>query len=180
MAINDLLKLLRGKNIPNLPLDARTLLSSNTSKVEVIEVPPGQYWHYGAGKSLSSILENSEILPECVSLTIGIDGIPISKCSKSQFWPILARIEHSNTFVIGLYCGTSKPESPEKFLRPFVDEMKKLIANGINIKNKHIQIKVLCFICDAPAKAFITCTKSHNAYFGCGKCTLCRRQLLSY
>lgn len=171
-AINDLLKIMREKNIKNLPLDARTLLSSNTDKVETISVPPGEYWHYGAKRALKAILQNKILLPKCLYLSIGIDGVPISKSSKSQFWPILGRIKNSKPFIIGIYCGAAKPKCPNLFLKMFVEEMNDLILNGIEIRNCIINVKLLCFICDAPAKSFITCTKSHNAYFGCGKCCI--------
>lgn len=29
---------------------------------------------------------------------------------------------------------------------------------------------IRAIICDSLAKSFVTCTKSHNALFGCGKC----------
>lgn len=28
------------------------------------------------------------------------------------------------------------------------------------------------FICDAPARAFLKCTKGHNAYYACERCTI--------
>jgi len=36
--------------------------------------------------------------------------------------------------------------------------------------NKSYLVTIRAIICDAPAKSFITATKGHNAYFGCGKC----------
>jgi len=33
-----------------------------------------------------------------------------------------------------------------------------------------IPFKIACYICDAPAKAYICCIKNHTGYYGCGKC----------
>lgn len=66
--------------------------------------------------------------------------------------------------VIGIYCGYGKPRNIKDFLQPFVDEMKKLLVNGVRIyENNHseikktgkIDVKIKCFICDSPARAFV-------------------------
>lgn len=57
-------------------------------------------------------------------------------------------------FVVGIWCGEGKPNVNE-FLRNFVDELKLLLASGISIRNFVIQIKILGFICDTPARSFV-------------------------
>ncbi|XP_029159520.1 uncharacterized protein LOC114931568 [Nylanderia fulva] len=49
--------------------------------------------------------------------------------------------------------------------------MENIAKNGINVNGKVITVILNTIICDAPAKAYITCTKYHTGYFGCGKCT---------
>lgn len=81
----------------------------------------------------NTLTENLEILP----LTINIDGLPLSKSSKSQFWPILMSIdllEISEPFIVGIYHGLKKPESVMDFLNLFVEEYLFLRENGITIK----------------------------------------------
>lgn len=55
-----------------------------------------------------------EDIPPTIEILINIDGIPISKSSGDQFWPILGKIgngRNQKVFTIGLYCGIAKPES---------------------------------------------------------------------
>jgi len=37
-------------------------------------------------------------------------------------------------------------------------------------ENQLLALSVKGFICDAPARAFIKCIKSHSGYYGCEKC----------
>ena len=41
---------------------------------------------------------------------------------------------------------------------------------GIQIENTVYVVRVSCFICNAPARAFVKKTKSHSGYGGCDKC----------
>jgi hypothetical protein len=105
-----------------------------------------------------------------ISLKIGIDGLPISKSSNLQFWPILGKVDQSltnNVFVISLFYGASKPQCLESFLQPFVEEMEDLESNGILFNGIIYTIRISRIIADAPARSFIKGVKSHNAYFGC-------------
>lgn len=36
--------------------------------------------------------------------------------------------------------------------------------------NQMFTVTIRTIICNSPARSFITCTKSHNGYFGCRKC----------
>lgn len=67
------------------------------------------YWHYGLEKALRRMLQVAENIPEKVSLNFNIDGIPISKSSSIQFWPILFDVDELPYIppgAIGIYCGT--------------------------------------------------------------------------
>lgn len=53
--------------------------------------------------------------------------------------------------------------------------MPKIIYNilrntGLIIGEKRYIVQIRSVICDNPARAFVTYVKSHNGYFGCGKC----------
>lgn len=43
----------------------------------------------------------------------------------------------------------------EGFLRQFVDEMKSLYENGINVGDTNVAVTIRCFILDTPARAHI-------------------------
>ena len=176
--VDRLLKIM--KHIPdhanlNLPDSCRTLLKT-VRKTPLTEVPPGHFFYLGICESLKSALKKQKIKlrhGEVLHLLIGIDGIPISRSSGSQFWPILCLIRYksgSKPFLIGIYHGYQKPEDVNLFLSDFTREMLSLQETGMLYDDKVIQITIDAFICDAPAKAFITSIKSHSGYFGCSKC----------
>ena len=59
-----------------------------------------------------------------IYLQINIDGLPLFKSTKEQFWLILARINQLNVntpFIVGMYCGNNKPESIEDYLFHFIE-----------------------------------------------------------
>lgn len=62
---------------------------------------------------------------------------------------------HIRPMTIAVWCGTTKPNNLNEFLSPLVNEMKDLLANPIEINNHAIIVKIRCFICDTPARAFI-------------------------
>lgn len=72
-------------------------------------------------------------------------------------------------FVIGIFCGNSKPLDLEQYLSYFVQEVASL-ERGFEVAGKNFTFKIDCFICDAPARSFIKNIKGHNGYFGCEHC----------
>ncbi|EFN87600.1 hypothetical protein EAI_11775, partial [Harpegnathos saltator] len=99
-----------------------------------------------------------------------IDGLPLFRSSNIQFWPILGLIKsftQNIPFTIGIFCGTSKPMSLEKFLDNFINELHNLLEEGIEFNNKTYREEVHSFVCDAPAKAYLKIIKSHGGYSSC-------------
>ncbi|XP_072142708.1 uncharacterized protein [Dermacentor andersoni] len=116
---------------------------------------------------------NLSLVSQNIALFFYIDGLPLSKSSLSQFWPILAStsdIPGSGVFLVGCYHGNQKPSSLADFLGPLVKDLLHLLDNGLQVHGKPVTISVKGFICDAPARAFILGTKLHSGYYGCGKC----------
>jgi len=117
----------------DLPTDPRTLLNTPRS-TEIRNINFGQYWHYGLKKGLINFLnKNAQIQSNKIELMIGVDGLPISKSSGSQLWPILGSVIGFNeVFIIGIYHSYSKkPEKSSEFLEYFVDEAKELVNSGL-------------------------------------------------
>lgn len=178
--LNSLLRLLKKHScFKNLPTDSRTLLLTPKS-YEIKSVLPGQYFHFGLEKSISDILKTTRIKQSInfsnknlLKLQINIDGIPLTKSSGSQFWPILGSLDcYTETpFIIGIYHGLKKPECSNMFLEDFVVEARNMIQNGMCVMNKMFDMELSCVICDAPAKAFVKKVKGHTGYFGCDRCT---------
>lgn len=75
------------------------------------------------------------------------------------------------TFPHSIDCGYIQAIEPKmnEFFNETIIEFNNLI-NGININEEHFEVKLLCVICDAPAKALVKCVKQFSGYFGCDKC----------
>lgn len=173
MALSNLLKLLK-PHFPNLPLDARTLLKTPRNTLTRL-MDPGEFYYFGLEKQIIKLLQKqyeafSKPIISC-ELLVNVDGLPISKSSGSQLYPILISLFSSKfVAVVGLYHGYEKPKESNDLLKEFVDEAINLSNNGVCFMNTTIPFKIKGFICDAPAKSFVRYTKGHNAYNSCTKC----------
>lgn len=158
-----------------LPRTYRTLLKT-PRKVNLEIMNPGKYFHLGLPEGLAESLELDQINPSTireVGIFVNVDGVPVSKSSRSDFWPILGRIcspFSGRPFEIGVYHGVGKPDNFNSFLKRFVDEANHLITNGFYFKGKKILFKIVAFTCDLPALASVKFIKSHSGHFGCTKC----------
>ena len=110
---------------------------------------------------------------EVIEVFINVDGLPISQSGAGKFWPILAmvvNIKLRQVFTVGVYYGKENPKDNNEFLRRFVDEAKELIHSGIEYSGKIVSFRIVAFICDVPARAFILSTKGHSGYSSCFYC----------
>ncbi|KAF0727268.1 Uncharacterized protein FWK35_00028845, partial [Aphis craccivora] len=142
----------------NLPSSSRTILETPTNSSNLIRnLKPGIYHHFGLAKGIQMYAPDNV---NTIKIAIGIDGLPLSKSSSSQFWLILAYIpndpSYKTIFPIGIYHGNKKPTDSNDFLLDFVEEVKYLTLNGL----VYIVIHLIC--CDAPAKSFILKVKGHT------------------
>lgn len=103
---------------------------------------------------------------------MNIDGVPLFMPSNSQFWPILCSFGGFQPFLIALYYGDTKPKSVDESLYDFATEFRELKVNGIVVDEKKFLVTFKAFICDAPARAFLKCVKSHTGYFACERCII--------
>lgn len=159
VALKDLLRIINtgiNKNSDVLPDDPRTLLQTPQS-ITITPMSNGDYWHYGVENGLKLVFRDLEESID-ISLNINIDGLPIFKSSKTDFWPILFNIKEMpniQPMVIGIFCGTGKCSDLVQFLSPMVEEINEIITNGVEINSHKISMSVNCFICDSPARAFV-------------------------
>ncbi|EFX72012.1 hypothetical protein DAPPUDRAFT_111113 [Daphnia pulex] len=122
-----------------LPLDSRTLMSSKRGKIEVREMPPGKYQHCDIVAALQKILAAMELsgieIPEVLYMLVNVGGIPLSKSSSSDFWPILIKIlGWEDIFVGGIYHGCKKPACINDYLSAFRDDVLRLSTDGLLYK----------------------------------------------
>ena len=171
--VNDLLGILR-KQGHRLPKDSRTLLQT-PKNVEPLMKCGGQYLYFGIESGITKTLTQEEKFKNSansIEMYVNIDGVPLFKSSNSQFWPILCSFGGFQPFLIALYYGDTKPKSLDEFLYDFATEFRELKVNGIVVDEKKFLVTFKAFICDAPARAFLKCVKSHTGYFACERCII--------
>ncbi|EFN66844.1 hypothetical protein EAG_08548, partial [Camponotus floridanus] len=148
-------KLKKHSCFSRLSLDARSLLKTPRQQ-EIRTVVPGSYYHFGLSNSIKEILTFVKDNISCVKIAVNIDGLPLSKSSQQQFWPILGSVfSYDNVFIIGIYHGNEKPMDANEFLQDFVNEATEICTNGIFVNGRNIQCRIAALICDTPAKAFV-------------------------
>ena len=78
----------------------------------------------------------------------------------------------SDPFIIGLFSGDKKTGKVGEYLQDFIAEVQFIKQHGIEIfgSDNKPNLHLSCFICDAPAHAYVRNIKGHNAYHGCDKC----------
>ena len=174
---DQLLKLLKNHGMTELPTTARTLLKSKTC-VDIINRSGMDYFYFGLEQGLLDSLNKypDYVLKDIqtVKLSFNIDGLPLFKSSKSSLWPILCgmyvKTYPVHVFTVALCLGQNKPANLD-FMDEFIDELLEKNLFGFTFQHTLRNIKMQCFICDAPAKAMIKGIKQFNGYFGCDKCT---------
>ncbi|CAG9763445.1 unnamed protein product [Ceutorhynchus assimilis] len=176
-AFNELLTIIRfHTEYKDIPRDCRTLLKVDpTLKKSIVQFSSGNYYHFGLKEGILETLKRQNIIncPEVLKISINIDGIPLTKSSLSQFWPILGFLDSfkdSQPFPIGVFHGKSKPENIQCFFQAFVNEFKTVKQNGIHFNNSQFSVQISKILCDAPAKSFVLNVKGHNSYSSCTKC----------
>ncbi len=179
--INELLIIFR--NHPNgdfgghiFPKSARAFLGTMRN-VHTKAIFPGEYCHLGVERVLDFFFILHELpVPDKVEIAVNIDGLPLSKSSGSQVYPILGLIlglkkNIMNVVLLGIYHGYQKPSDPNLFLEDFVNECVKLSNDGIKIRGTVVSFQVKFLLFDAPAKSFLLGIKGHSGYSSCTKCT---------
>lgn len=171
---NKLLNILREHPChSNLPKDARTLLRTPRN-TELVTLSGGAYYHFGIEKGIQNELQRITVIPASVELLINVDGLPISKSTNSQLWPVLGSLNYTlkdaSVFIIGMFHGEKKPSDPTSYLDNTICELKRICLNGIQIKDSVVTVHLKGIICDSPARAFVLNTKSHTGYYSCSKC----------
>ena len=169
--MNKLLTELRDEGL-DVPKDARSFLGTPRNTA-ILEKAGGKYVYLGLKDQLVQSLEK---LPhqDQIELQINVDGCPAPFAHRKSFWPILVRgfKQQFSPVMCCLWFGTSKPKPTDDFLRDFLDEIKALIDEGIQVNGQAVTLSIQAFICDTPARADLKGTKGHSGYYACERCTL--------
>lgn len=170
--INELLCLLRNSGLSELPKDSRTLLRTPRT-VQTTTKCGGTFWYVGIENGINKAFSFLSLDTDAIKLVVNIDGLPLSKSSSSQLWPILGSINNSNhVFPIAIFHAYAKPNSLADYLSEFIVEAKTLLQDGVRIENKLYQFNLQAIICDAPARSFLKCIIGHTGYHSCERCKI--------
>lgn len=157
----------------NLPKNAKTALGM-PRVANVSTMGKGSYCHFGLEWSIQDFLQHeANRSVEQIDIQLSTDGFPLFNGGGDNLWPILGSIVgRDEVFIIGCFCGKSKPDDSNEFLRPTVDEIKKLMEPGVQYNNQKIVLNIHSLICDVPAKSMVLMSKGHSGYSCCPKCTI--------
>ena len=98
--------------------DARILLQT-PREVAVTEKCNGEYFYFGLEKGIGQCVLQNNFSCETIEFIANTDSLLIFKSRNVQFWPILCKFCKFDPFLVALYCGNSKPSSPNEFLYDF-------------------------------------------------------------
>lgn len=149
----------------------------------VIQEVPGegaQYTDIHDGSSHRTLMASREKENFCTYNTF-VDGAQIFKGSKNSFWCILITlnclcpsIRFKEVIMGGAWFGKSKPNF-KIFLRPFVEQAKKLVFEGVEWVSRTGETQITyflpsCFVADTAARPELQCNTAHNGEKGCNCC----------
>jgi hypothetical protein len=174
-AADDLLKVLIQHGHDQLPRSARTMLQT-TRHIHIQPISGMDYVYLGFEEllllHLHKYVANVTDHLHQLELSLNIDGLPLFKSSGTNLWPILCAIhlEPAAVFPVAITSGKSKPTDLD-FMNDTLEEMSRLIDNGITFNGKQISVSLRSIVCDAPARAMVLATKLFNGYYGCERCS---------
>jgi hypothetical protein len=174
---SDVLKIFKeGFNL-NIPSDMRTVLKTPRNKIDQVVIAPGVYYHFGIEVMLQKFNFDFLLDEPTVLIDIGIDGVPLFKCSGKELWPIIGRFVDKKKvppFLIGVWCGVGKPKKSNEFLTPLANEIANLKANGVSVTQDGLlkNFEIRAFVCDTVARSALKGVLGHSSVLGCQNCDL--------
>jgi hypothetical protein len=111
---------------PELPKCTKTLVQTDRNKVQLLEVPPGYYKHFGIRNGLVKVFEMLSVgqtIRGVLPIFVGIDDLKLHNSSTSQFTAIVGFIPSfpdSPPFEIGVFHAYSKAQSSNVLLTTFI------------------------------------------------------------
>ncbi|CAH0552464.1 unnamed protein product [Brassicogethes aeneus] len=141
--------------VRNLTPSSNGSSSPDITDLECINNTPGheepcrgrKFCHFGLKSGLMHILNKNDLNCSKIFLNFNVDGLPISKNSTKQFWPILCSIVDlpDSPFLVSLYEGFGKPHNINDLLEPFVIELLEIMQSKIEINGISYEVEINSF-----------------------------------
>lgn len=179
--LDTLLGILRRKLIPQLPKSLKIFMkTSNSQPITAVRNSSGEvegkFVYFGIRQNLQRLINPSLHEDRNIALQFNIDGLPLFKSSRKQFWPILCQIFFNPSvypvFPVAIYEGDTKPSDLRQYFEKFIDEVIELLEIGVEVNNIVLKVSIKSFICDRPARSMIKSIKGHGGYYACERCTI--------
>jgi len=116
----------------------------------------GNFYYYGLQTALKDHLRHTRSFDKCledpIKINLSIDGLPLAKSFKSQFWPLLGQIVHDDyrekPFVIGVFHGNCKLSKLDEIMDQFIKEYNEIKNDGFQygVKKYKILINAVIYI----------------------------------
>jgi len=159
-ARNEILRIIRNfdpQELRNLPKDFRTL-SGEPLNPSIKDLGSHQLLVYFG---ISQILNNKgvytsmlntldELGSNALEMTLNVDGLPLFKSSRNEFWPLLGRI-CGTVFLIGYYFGPGKPTEMNLILEDLVEDIIRLQEHEVVVNGRLFTFRLKLISADAPA-----------------------------
>lgn len=179
-ALDKLLKILKSENL-DLPASYETLLGTACNN-DIVPLAGGEFCYLGLESQLRTLINTGILEKATIYVQVNVDGLPLYRSSRKTFWPILCAVSNvsaikpqSYNYTIlpaALWLGDGKPSNASQYLSRFVEELKFLTENGLEVNEACISIKISSVVCDIPARSFIKQVKGHNGYCSCEHCEI--------
>jgi hypothetical protein len=160
---------------PSLPKTSKTLMNFGNPKHDIVLCGSGKYIHFGLLEQITRRLQTcGRLLGNSLTLLLNVDGFQPFVSSKMTIWPILGYIkemEFRRPFIIGVYAGKTKPDDVDEFLKFVISDLRGLFVSGIWHMGNIYPMRLMCVICDAPARSLVKKSMGHNAIDACDFCT---------
>lgn len=100
-----------------------------------IALEDGEFFYKGIRKNIDDrLVEQYFVDHQEIVIDINIDGLDPYKSTNDCFWTILGCFEDDpQPFIIAVYYGKGKPKDIKTFLGQYVEEVKNLQEQGVEI-----------------------------------------------
>ncbi|XP_033213991.1 uncharacterized protein LOC117171053 [Belonocnema kinseyi] len=136
----------------------------------------GQFAYFGLQKRWKGCVDLETHTSNIIELLVSGNGMPLTKSGYKDLWVTSVKVyllpDIYKPFPVAVSYGRHQPYSAESYLENFIQDLNNLLENGIEISDRHYEVRLKCFICDTPARAYFKGTAGHTGRYACERCTV--------